>query len=566
MMKRMAILTLLMGLIHLFAVNSMAQAPSIATDGIRNGASYTIAGLPNSGIAQGSIFVVFGDNLGPANIVQVSSFPLPTTEGLAGTSVRVTVGGTTVNAIMLYTLKAQVAAVLPSNTPLGAGTVTVTFNGANSNAAPITVVRSSFGSFTRNQGGTGPSIVQNFIAQDNQPFNTLVESARPGQVVTLWGTGIGPVTGNEAASPLPGNLTSINARLFVGGREAAIQYRGRSGCCVGIDQIVFTVPADVNGCYVPVSLQTDNVVSNFTSLSVAPNGGACSDPGGFTPAELEAGRLSGTMRIGSVSLAKSNIKQTIPGLGNVEIKSDSGAGAFFTYNFDALLAQSSSASTATPGACSVSTYRISSGGAPPPPVQLVGLNAGAAINVSGPTGAKQMMPTPNFAGFYSGTFSQTIPFGPSEPDYLVPGAYSINNGSGGSGANSVGPFTVNYTVPAGTVWSNEAAVSTVNRAQGQVITWTGGDPSGFTYIAGSSINTANTAGATFICIERTSAGTFTVPASILLALPPSGSTAGVSFGFWIVGAISNPTRFTAAGLDYGAVIYLATSSKSVTFQ
>jgi hypothetical protein len=31
-------------------------------------------GLPNGGIAQGSIFVIFGDNLGPATLVQVSAF------------------------------------------------------------------------------------------------------------------------------------------------------------------------------------------------------------------------------------------------------------------------------------------------------------------------------------------------------------------------------------------------------------------------------------------------------------------------------------------------------------
>ena len=73
-------------------------APTIAQNGILNGGSYALPGLPNSGIAQGSIFVVFGQELGPATLVQVSSFPLPTSQGLAGTSIRVTVGGTTVDA------------------------------------------------------------------------------------------------------------------------------------------------------------------------------------------------------------------------------------------------------------------------------------------------------------------------------------------------------------------------------------------------------------------------------------------------------------------------------------
>jgi len=33
--------------------------------------------------------------------------------------------------------------------------------------------------------------------------------------------------------------------------------RGRTPCCAGLDQIVFTLPADTpNGCYVPVTVRT----------------------------------------------------------------------------------------------------------------------------------------------------------------------------------------------------------------------------------------------------------------------------------------------------------------------
>ena len=69
-------------------------------------------------IAQGSLFVVFGENLGPAGLVEVSAFPLPKT--LAGTSITVTSGSATLDCPMIYTSAAQVAAILPSNTPAGA--------------------------------------------------------------------------------------------------------------------------------------------------------------------------------------------------------------------------------------------------------------------------------------------------------------------------------------------------------------------------------------------------------------------------------------------------------------
>jgi trimeric autotransporter adhesin len=209
--------------------------PVIASLGVRNGASYALPGLPNSSIAQGWLFIVFGQNLGPAKIVQVAAYPLPTSQGLSGTSIQVTVNGTTVDAIMLYTLATQVAAVLPSTTPIGTGTIMVTYNGQSSAAAPITVVRSSFGIFAVNQSGTGPGVLQNVNSESDRPPNSPTQSAQPGQVIILWGTGLGPVTGIETGGPLPGDMPSLDVHVWVGAKEAAIQYRGRSGCCTGDD-------------------------------------------------------------------------------------------------------------------------------------------------------------------------------------------------------------------------------------------------------------------------------------------------------------------------------------------
>src|SRR5437016_5360596 len=162
--------TFSVALVPILPADAQAQ-PVIASLGIRNGASYASPGLPNSGIAQGSIFIVFGQNLGPAAIAQVSRFPLPTSQGLAGTSIKIAVGGTTVDAIMLYTLATQVAAVLPSNTPIGTGTLTVTYNGQTSAPAPITVIKSSFGIFMLNQAGNGAAVLQNVNSQSDRPIN-----------------------------------------------------------------------------------------------------------------------------------------------------------------------------------------------------------------------------------------------------------------------------------------------------------------------------------------------------------------------------------------------------------
>jgi len=92
------------------AVVPLAAQPVITPGGVVNAASYSAVGLPNSAIAQGSIFIVFGKNLGPATIA-TWSFPLSTT--MAGTSATVTVNGTTVSPLMIYTVAGQVAMLMP---------------------------------------------------------------------------------------------------------------------------------------------------------------------------------------------------------------------------------------------------------------------------------------------------------------------------------------------------------------------------------------------------------------------------------------------------------------------
>ena len=164
--------------------------------------------------------------------------------------------------------------------------------------------------------------------------------------------------------------------------------------------------------------------------------------------------------------------------------------------------------------------------------------------------------TPSIPGF---------PGGGAAPDYLEPGTYRIDNGSGGSGPDAVGAFSANMTIPQLLNWTNMDAIETVNRAAGQEITWTGGDPSGYVYMFGfSSSGTSNNAAvSSFYCIERTSAGRFNDPVVRTLALP---ATTGQNIGLLSVNNVVNPVTFTAPGLDAGAITATSGSSKTVTFR
>src|SRR5205085_5890961 len=77
--------------------------PTISPNGVVNAASYLTHAFPNYGIARGSMFIVFGSALGPVDLVQATSFPLPTSEGLAGTRVLISIGGYNAACPMVYT-------------------------------------------------------------------------------------------------------------------------------------------------------------------------------------------------------------------------------------------------------------------------------------------------------------------------------------------------------------------------------------------------------------------------------------------------------------------------------
>src|SRR6266478_5020996 len=107
---------------------AQAQPPVIRANSVVNAASQIPPGLPNYGIAQGSMFILKGQGLASATPpVSVASSPLPLT--LAGASMQITVAGARVDVPMVYATLGQLAGIVPSATPIGDGTVTVTLNG-----------------------------------------------------------------------------------------------------------------------------------------------------------------------------------------------------------------------------------------------------------------------------------------------------------------------------------------------------------------------------------------------------------------------------------------------------
>ncbi len=369
------------------------------------------------------MFVVFGQRMGPATLQQATSLPLPTS--LAGTSIKVGGGGVTADAVMIYTSAGQVAAILPSRIPPGDATVTLTYNNQTSLPASIRVARSSLGIFTRNQAGSGPGIVQNYVSGTSQPVNARTDAARPGQVMILWGSGLGPVDFDETRPPQVRNL-DVELEILVGGKSAKVLYKGRSPEFPGIDQLNFELPADVRlGCDVPLAIRAATVASNFDTIAAAASGGVCSDAAWLSAADMEKVKSSGQLRVAAVVLTKTVVNELSGVLDGWSVN-------FSRYTQDVALKARSIGREAFEsedppipfGTCSVSTGKVAADDLDMPgdPFRPENLAGGPVVNLQGPRGTRQT--TGDVGGQIPG-FTDN-----HEPEFLVPGVYTTDNGAG----------------------------------------------------------------------------------------------------------------------------------------
>ncbi len=519
-----------LALAALVPASRLCAQPTVTA--VENAASNLVPGLPNSAIAQGAIMVIYGSGVGPANTVVA---PAPFQSGsLSNTSVAVTVGGATVNAPMYYTSGGQVAALLPSNTPTGTGTITVTYNGQTSAKAPITVAANNLGIFSIDSSGAGPGIVTYADYSLVSPVkaancggpNTTCGAANPGDTLILWATGLGPVNGNDASGAgLGQNMPNIPLTLWLGGVQAPVIYQGRSGCCVGEDQIVFTVPNNVPvGCGVPLVVQIGSLPSNTTVMPVADGSRTCTpvNPAG---AATGAQQIEQLITAGPITFTSANIDHFSDGNGTFEddakldfYKSTGyvpGTQPFFASFID----------DQPSGTCIAYNNPNANNNIPFSGASV--LDGGSTYAVTGPKGSVTLPTNGRVAAFnMTGAF-------------LVPGNYTFS----GAGGADIGPFSGSFAVPSPATLVSPANNGTATRANGLPVTWTGGSGILQIEVDSCSDNSCNS-GAAAVCNVSSGAGSFTIPPYVMQALPASAS-AGV--------VISNNSTilFTATGLNAG---------------
>lgn len=533
--------------------------PFVYYRGVVNAGSFLPPGLPNGAIARGSMFSVFGRNLGPASAQQVSAFPLQPT--FAGVAVELSQGTNKVSALPVYVSAAQLNVILPSTTPLGAVSLRVVYNGQTGNPIPINVTAASIGLFSVNGGGFGPGIVQNFVSQASQPINSLSATARPGQTEILWGTGLGAATFSDAVAPTAVTLDT-SLELFVGGVKAAVSYAGRTPCCASIDQIVFAVPANApSGCYVPVVARSCNgLVSNTVTMAIDSSGAPCRDAHNPLSSQFRGGGKTAITH-----LARETIRVDVRANPPYDVVSDT---LLATFRDEAASDFFFSAFTALPplGSCTNyggSTTRVFSLGSPfaRPGGQI---DVGAALTVESPA---RRVEAQAIGGGLEGTFAELL--GGVSPVRAIPvsvlsaGPFTI----AALGKGSIAPFRF-VLEPVNTLsWTNRDQIVTVGRARDLTVTWSGtpGVSRGVAILGFAERTSYNAVGG-FICLAQPNTTGFTIPSYVLSALPASDLAESSNSARISVGNIPLGTTASLAGFDYAVLGVSAWSGKTVIIQ
>ncbi|MCX6636034.1 MAG: hypothetical protein NT090_13280, partial [Acidobacteria bacterium] len=321
-------------------------------------------------------------------------------------------------------------------------------------------------------------------------------------------------------------------------------------------------------------VRAGGAVSNFASIAIASAGAICSDAIGFPAADMEKILSTDQLRFGEVLLSKTTALDLKGFIDNV-------SAGFVRYDQAAALKASklgrgpgeSGGSHLPYGACKVASGPASADepDTTSDPTRAQGLLGGATINLQGPRGSRQLARRSNqfwfsyTASVGGGVAGLTPNFG---PEYLVPGLYTVDHPAGAD----VGAFRATLTLPAPIQWTNQDSFSAVRRSEDLTVTWTGGDSAKEYVVVGvASFDTTRKVSAEVTCVERASAGRFTIPSWLLSTLPAtSGLFPGTSLPYGMVGittyTIVEPARFQTQGIDVGYFGYELINFKLAAFQ
>jgi uncharacterized protein (TIGR03437 family) len=234
------------------------RKPFVAPAGVVNGAGVT----PQPDLAPGSVVSVYGASLASAVVIGPDS---PLAQTLGGVTARI---GDRL-APLFFVAPGQINLQLPSGLDPGPYILTLSVQGLPDVNADFTVARNAPGLFTTVVGDKSVALV---LHQDST-LVTPVSPARRGELLTLYGTGFGPLDHPRPEGFAIPDKPAFNVvdpvTVLVGDAtltaEAAFAALGR----VGVDVVQFRLTADCpSGAAAPLRIRINQRLSNTAPLAV----------------------------------------------------------------------------------------------------------------------------------------------------------------------------------------------------------------------------------------------------------------------------------------------------------
>ena len=215
----------------------------LPTDAILNA-----AGLSPGPLSPGEIITIFGANSPPATSLKISGALAP----------------------ILYSGPAQMNAIVPFGLDLGASAMLEIRYPQRTAAISLPVARVTPGLFATEGTGVGAGAALN----EDYTMNSLANPARPGSVVTVYGTGFGVLqsTVSDGQPVTAANSAAATITATVAGLPATVLYAGAApGLIAGMDEVDLRLPAGVvhnSSAPVVVTINGSSSVSNVVTIAI----------------------------------------------------------------------------------------------------------------------------------------------------------------------------------------------------------------------------------------------------------------------------------------------------------
>lgn len=234
----------------LFVQRVCAQTPTINAGGIVNGASFA----PGIGVASGSIASAFGANFGSST-----------------TGIALQINGMV--APLFFVSAAQINFQVPWElTGQSEASVTAAVGGVTSSPVIFPLALDSPGIFVVNSSGQGAVLIANTasIAAPAGVFQGS-QAAVPGGFISIYCTGLGPVTNQPATGVLASNtsVTTAIPTVTIGGIQSTPLFSGLAPGFFGLYQVNVQVPSNVSTSdAMPLFLTIGGQQSNTVTIAV----------------------------------------------------------------------------------------------------------------------------------------------------------------------------------------------------------------------------------------------------------------------------------------------------------